>query len=374
MDDALEEKQAPDACQQSQGLDSTEEDTTETPEEVLARIKEIISINRSLEDIAAMRKQLKDASYIAGRLALRGQITVFFAGPNTGKTLLSLYLISEAIAAGQASDHVYHINLDDTYEGLITKAELALRYGFHEVSPETFNRPADNFEDLVNTLLAGKAASEAILILDTVKKFVDTMDKRASSKFMTTCRRFAAAGGTIIALAHTNKHRSADDRSVPAGTSDIVDDCDCAYTLDVLTEERTDDGVSKTVEFQALKTRGPVARGAVYRYTSFDDGDYPRMFESVTQVDGDTADEARRKHALVEEKRRDAPLIQDICTLLSDGEKKQSDLVSDLMATGQHTKSAVVTCLHRWAGDAADGALWRVRNGTKKTKLYGLIP
>ena len=74
---------------------------------ILDKLK-TLSINGELDE---MRKFAKSATYVAGRLALAGQVTVFYAGPNTGKTLISLKLISEAVANGAAGDHVYHINL-----------------------------------------------------------------------------------------------------------------------------------------------------------------------------------------------------------------------------------------------------------------------
>ncbi len=374
MEAILKEAQAPDADQQSQGLHNTPDTTTPTKADALELVKNSIAINGSLADMQAMRKQLQDAKYVAGRLALTGQITVFYAGPNTGKTLISLYLVSEAIAAGALSGNVYHINLDDTYDGLITKGELGLRNGFIEVSPPKFPSPAENLKELVDRLISIEAAGDVVLILDTIKKFVDVMDKRASAEFMTACRRFTSAGGTILALAHTNKNKGNDEKSVPSGTSDILDDCDCAYTIDVLTEEKGAEGVTRTIEFTSLKSRGPVVPTAVYRYTRFEDADYTAMFNSVHLIDGDDADEARRKHALAKEKEHDKPLIQEICTILQSGEKLQGELVTQIQDTGKYSRSAILACLTRWCGAEADGSIWDTRNGTKNAKLHYLHP
>ena len=175
-----------------------------------------MTVNKNVEE---MRKQRKNAVYIAGRLALAGQITVFYAAPNTGKTLIALKLISESIANGTAGENVFHINLDDTFDGLIEKADLANRHGFYELGPDSFVKPDENLLELVEKLVNEDSARKAVLLLDTVKKFVDVMDKKASSNFMTICRRFTAAGGTIIALAHVNKKKNDDNEGIPAGTS-----------------------------------------------------------------------------------------------------------------------------------------------------------
>ena len=75
-----------------------------------------------------------------------------------------------------------------------------------------------------------------MLILDTLKKFTDIMDKRKETEFMKAAREFVLHGGSLILLAHVNKHADAEGRVVYSGTSDVVDDIDCAYTLEVIQE------------------------------------------------------------------------------------------------------------------------------------------
>lgn len=163
-----------------------------------------LSINGELD---LLREQARDATFIAGRMALAGQITVFYAGPNTGKTLLIMKLVAEASANGTTGSHVYHFNLDDTFEGQISKGELGIRHGFQVVVPSKLPNPNENFAQIVDWLVEEGTAGEAVFILDTIKKFVDVMDKKASSEFMNTCRKLTSEGGSIIALAHINKHK-----------------------------------------------------------------------------------------------------------------------------------------------------------------------
>lgn len=54
------------------------------------------------------------------------------------------------------------------------------------------------------------------------------MDNGKSSDFAKVIRQFSLKGGTVIALSHANKHPGADGRTVYSGTTDIVDDFDCA--------------------------------------------------------------------------------------------------------------------------------------------------
>jgi len=332
-------------------------------------ILQTMSINN---DVDKMRQNAKGSIHIAGRMALAGQMTVFYASPNVGKTLITLKLIAEAIANEKAGKHVYYLNLDDTYEGLITKADLGNRYGFQVISSGKFSRPNKDFAAMVDCLINEGTAAGTVFILDTIKKFVDVMDKKASSAFMNTCRRLTSAGGSIIALAHVNKHKDADDKGVPAGTSDVLDDCDCAYTVDLLSESETLEGIIRTVEFKNKKSRGWVVESAIYSYVKFHDSDYIRMFSSLKLIDGNEADKIRQKKSLDFELKRDASLIKEIRTLLrKSSELIQKDILSDLSSTSS-SRRKIRECLKRWSCPPDEGGLWTITKGTHNSSIYTL--
>ena len=361
------------AAKQNQGSLQTEQvevNITMNKETMALEKLQKLSINRDVDD---MRKFAKSATHIVGRMALAGQITVLYAGPNTGKTLLTLKLIAEAIANGSAGKAVYHINLDDTYDGLITKADLGNRHGFEVISPNSFTNPNRHFADLVDFVIAEHIANETVLVLDTIKKFADVMDKKASSLFMTTCRRLTSAGGSIIALAHINKHKGEDDKGIPAGTSDVLDDCDCAYVIGILSEEQIQGGLKRTVEFTNLKARGPVVQSSVYSYINYEDGDYNRMFDSVKLIDGNEVDKLRVENATAAERNQDADLINHISNMLrSSGITIQKDIVSDVCTSSCAPRRKVLACLQRWSSSHDEGGLWTVTIGPKNSKLYEL--
>ena len=62
--------------------------------------------------------------------------------------------------------------------------------------------------DLMIELAETGQAKGVIIILDTLKKFTDLMQKKEATQFGIISRGFVAAGGTLICLAHTNKHKS----------------------------------------------------------------------------------------------------------------------------------------------------------------------
>lgn len=328
------------------------------------------SINSRVEDL---RKQAREATFIAGRVALAGQITVFYASPNTGKTLLILRLVAEAIANKTLGQHVYHINLDDTFEGQIEKAELGIRHGFQSLTPNEVKEPLAHFVEIVDSLVKEGSARETVLILDTLKKFTDVMDKKASSFFMSTCRKFTSAGGSIIALAHTNKHKDAEGKAIPAGTSDVKDDCDGAYVMNVVDERQVHEGVMRTVEFTSEKARGPTTKNAYYTYTVYEDADYERMFNSVKLIEGTEADKLRADKARQHELAQDQELITDITALLSGSEGMlQKELIAALHENGPYSRRHVIQCLKRWSCPVEDGGLWKIQRGEKNSYTYVL--
>ncbi|MEH6616519.1 MAG: hypothetical protein V7699_01625 [Porticoccus sp.] len=343
--------------------------TISTQTGVLEKLR-ALSINSHVDE---MRKTAKNAIHIAGRMALAGQITVFFAGPNTGKTLITLKLIAEAVANGTAGKNVYHINLDDTYEGLITKADIGNRHGVEVLTQNKFPSPNENFAELVAALVKEDTASETVFIMDTIKKFVDVMDKKASSQFMNTCRKLTSAGGSIIALAHTNKNKDGDNKAIPAGTSDVLDDCDCAYVMDIVDEQKVVGGTMRTVEFRQEKSRGPVVQEALYSYTKYDDSDYERMFYSVKLIDGNEADLLRARTALNIERDKDANLIKVICDALkSSSEWIQKDLVIEITNDASFPRRKVHDCLKRWSCPADEGGLWAMSKGPHNSNIFKL--
>ena len=83
-----------------------------------------------------MRLKMLDDKFILGRVAIYGQMTVIYAKPNAGKTLLTTWLLGEAIKRGDIKPHdIFYINADDTHKGLTEKTEIAERYGFLMIVP-----------------------------------------------------------------------------------------------------------------------------------------------------------------------------------------------------------------------------------------------
>jgi len=319
-----------------------------------------------------MRKQMLDEKYVLGKMAILGQSTVFYAPPNAGKTLLTLWMIIEGINSGEINgEDVFYINADDNFKGVVHKLELAERHGFEMLVPGHKGFQSDALHTYLAELVRQNNARGKILILDTVKKFTDLMHKEKSSKFGECVRQFVSHGGTVIMLAHTNKHRDDENKVVYSGTTDLVDDADCAYTLDVVTEEKAN-GL-RTVQFTNFKSRGDVANEAVYRYDFADGTTYRERLNSVEAVGQAERQEAEKRKRLdmVLNKNRNAVEVLKEC--ISEGIVNKTELIAQAHERSGITKAKIRAALIDHTGSKiSEHQFWHVNVKDKNAHVYQL--
>ncbi|GAG81404.1 unnamed protein product, partial [marine sediment metagenome] len=216
-----------------------------------------------------LEKKRLDEVFVLADIALLGQATVLYAAPNCGKTLAVLSLITDAIAENRIdAHHLFYINADDYFSGLIEKVKIAEKFGFHMIGEGYRDFRAENLLGLQQAMIDSDTAAGSVVILDTTKRFTDLMSKKVVSTFTALNRRFVSQGGTVIALAHVNKKKGDNGKSVYAGTSDIIDDFDCAYVIEVL-DDGTESG-KRVIAFENLKSRGSVEAKVYFSYMSPD--------------------------------------------------------------------------------------------------------
>lgn len=318
-----------------------------------------------------MREKMLADRYVLGKIAILGQITAIYAKPNSGKTLLTIYLLIEAIKSGELEGgSVFYINADDTYKGLVYKTELAERYGFQMIAPGLQDFDSNLFLRYLQKMIEGDTASGVVVILDTLKKFTDIMDKRVASDFGKVMRAFAQAGGTLIMLAHTNKNRDTDGKVVFSGTSDIVDDADCAYTLDV----KETAGDLCTVMFENIKQRGDVVREAAYSYSRRDGINYLDLLTSVEELDEDTKRKHKEEQQIELRLIRNAQAITAITEAIEAGIHGKTELLEHASKASGISKPKITKALDDHTGtDWAKGSRWRMERGEKNAKHYHLL-
>lgn len=318
-----------------------------------------------------MREKMLNAVFVLKDIALLGQATAIYAQFNTGKTLLVLWLLIDSIRAGRINaEDVFYINADDTYGGLVIKNELAEQYGFHMLAPNENDFSPDSLLDYLKLMIDEGSARGKIIILDTLKKFADLMNKEKGSKFMVRVREFVQAGGTLIMLAHTNKNKNAAGEVVYGGTNDIPSDTDCVFTLDTLSDE----GGMKKVIFHNIKSReGDIAKEKVFSYQSKAET-YTELLDSVLPLGDDETNHAKHGAEANKQRENDQHIIDAITDELEQQDMLKTDLISSVHENTGISRAKTTEVLSRYTGASiSDGDLWHIIPGDKNAKVYSLL-
>lgn len=314
-----------------------------------------------------LRSQMQDDAFVLDGIALLGQMTLIYSPPNTGKTLLVLRLLMEAIESKSIQpEKVIYINADDNFKGLTTKLELAEKHGFMMLCPGHNEFKASKLSSIIIEMTQNDQARGVIVILDTTKKFTDPMSKNDARHFWTAMRNFIAKGGTVIALAHANKNLSADGKPIYAGTSDSLDDTDCAYTLRVIDTNPTQQ--TKTVEFENIKSRGDVVNQAAYQYSTRPKISYEELIDSVERVDDGVALLLQDDHL-----KQDLAIIDAVKKHIREGINKKQELIKATAATTDSSKRAVKNIIEARTGDDCLTCDWNFKLGERGAKLFFLL-
>ena len=302
------------------------------------------------ENLAAMKLRAQDAVFILPEIAMVGDCTILNAGPNTGKTLLTLWLLGQRDLEATKHLNIYYINADDSFNGGIDKMEIVRSAQVKTLIPNQNGFDPANLAKIIKAAIKSDACGEMVIILDTLKKFVSTMDKNDARVFNIMVRTFTQAGGTLIALAHTNKNKDGDGKSIAEGVGDFQSDFDCAYTIDkapVITE-----GSDRTIVFENTKLRGPNSMKITYSYDAGEKKSWEHRFRSIKRIGQDEAERAAKAAAEVEQRAKDQPIIDYIVAQLNDGPKSHSAITMNNLGThGSGSKAQRDAVLERYAGE-----------------------
>jgi len=306
---------------------------------------------------------------LLGDLCLTGQATMWYAPPNAGKTLITLKLVIDAVAAGTINpSNIFYVNADDSSSGFAEKVRIMDDLGAHTLAPGYNNLKAENLINVLTDVAARDKARGSLIILDTVKKFVSLMDKSKASAFAQVCRQVVMKGGTILGLAHTTKNPNANGSFRYAGTTDLVDDFDAAYTLTPL---ETDGGTGeKVVRFDVIKRRGNNAERVAYAYAAEGSISYAERLASVRTVDPDQLDQFQR----IDAERSDADVIRAVATCIADGVTAKMALAKAAAAMAKVSERAAIRCIEAYTGDDPVVHRWTYRVMERGAKVFALHP
>ena len=246
---------------------------------------------------------------------------------------------------------------------MLEKGEIAEKFGFHQMATGFCDLSLEAFNSALNDTIRAKEASGTLLILDTLKKFTDVMNKSESSAFGQLMRTYTAAGGTVLVLGHTNKNPNAHGKPVPGGTSDIPQDADCVYTM--AAEDK--DG-QRVVTFENRKMRGAVPLRAQFSY-SRSMLPYTVLLDSVREL---TVDELTQDFTVTGYVSPEQGHISAVENIIGDGFKGKTQLLAEIQNKTRLSRSAAGKLLEKFDGVDPQKHRWFTQSGERGVQTYRL--
>ncbi len=321
---------------------------------------------------------------VFGEIGSLGQFISLHAFPNKGKTLITLYWVLQAIEKGIVEgENIFFLNFDDNANGFIDKTEIANELGFNMLGPNQTS--VEELSEILAGLCDNNVASGTVFICDTLKKFVNVMNKEKQSEFYKLLRRYVMSGGTVLTLGHCNKNPDENGKPVVAGTQDISDDVDALYVIDVV------EGANSTVvEIEKRKNRGMGVEVAYYTFGNvhgLESEDaagkhinrYRALLNTVMPLANSTASVSKGMMDRQLSMQKYQHVIEAIRVAISAGMGQQMQIVEAVNTAHGYGKNLIrkVLSVHTWTSTdnyvAGAGFLWFCVKGPKNnSKNYTL--
>ena len=352
-------------------FDTVDEDPGPADESPCDDLPQQISEGTLLDQFSLRDADLGEVVYctpLLGEIVLSGQATAVYAPPNSGKTLTTIHLVRRAVEERRLKPNLtYVINADDSLEGVHEKRALLAERGVHMLVPGKQGFESAKLAHSMREMIERNQCKDVMIIVDTLKKFVDLMDKRTAANFGTLVRQFVLAGGTFLALAHTRKNEGVDGNLVYTGTTDIVEDFDASCLL-VPLQERGAQG-KKLVQFQFFKRRGANADQTF----AFDDALHLSYQERLASVRLVEATELCEQVSYAQFK-SDEPVIQAIRITIASGIAQKMSLAKAVAEKTGKSRQAVLDVLDRYTGTNPSNDLWFYTVGERGAKVFQVHP
>jgi KaiC/GvpD/RAD55 family RecA-like ATPase len=316
-----------------------------------AKVDPLASILRcemSTEQVA----KLADQKFVEPGLIVHGHVIVIPAPPNAGKTTIVFFNLAPQWTTQYI---VLYVDADSNPSDVKRMHAHAMKHGIRYITPDYIE--GGSAEKTLRDLEA-LAKSDAdlgfhVLVIDTLKKFANVIHKAGMRTLMKLFRKLSSKGMTVILLAHTNKYRDAEGSLIFEGVQDLKSDCDEMIYF----EPRENPDGSLTVSSRRDKTRALIER---FTWTIHRDRTITRENEYVDVL-------AESRQAAMRE--RDEPVIEAISEALSNGAKKQVELIEHCRQFRQ-TEKRVRAVLREYSGE-----LWRAEKLFERNAWrYELLP
>jgi archaellum biogenesis ATPase FlaH len=328
----------------------------------------VFSMRGKLEEY---KKKMVEQAPLLEHLGHVGEITIITAAANTGKTLITLKLLTEAIESGRIEDprKIAYINADDNQRGNAEKIALAEKYGFEIIITGEADNTIANTIEMMEKMTKEDTATGVILIFDTLINFADVMIKSEIAEFLAKCRAFVRKGGTVVALAHNNKVPGANGKPIYAGTADI---CNAVDNLWVVERVKTGPNQFKAIH-RKHKDRATFADRVEFEYQKSKEMSYVDILNSVKFLTEDFGgyDDSEDDAPKVDE---DALIVDCLKDLIGSGELGKTELMEQ--ASSQLTgvkKTKISKLLESHTGSDPAIHLWSVVKKRHNKHAYQLL-
>ena len=151
------------------------------------------------------------------------------------------------------------------------------------------------------------------------------------------------------------------------GTTDIIDDADCAYVLDVVSVD--DKTHIKIVEFDNRKRRGNVVNRVSYSFSIEDGLSYQELLASVCLVDESELLAVKQAEVIKSE----TDIIDAVIACINDEintKMRLRDAVSDRVSC---SKRSAVRIIEKYTGGDPTVHRWTVTVGERGAQVFSLL-
>jgi hypothetical protein len=180
--------------------------------------------------------KMEDAKFLVPNMIVQGHVAAFIAEANGGKTTIFVYLCEQLARNGM---DILYINVDGSPSDLKRHHAHSINHGYKVIAPDA--KAGKSTEDVIAILRAineGEANCKGlVIIVDTLKKFVNLIQKNEAKKFYQLLRGITVKGATICLLGHSNKYKDENGKQIFEGTADLRNDVDELIYLDAVKDE-----------------------------------------------------------------------------------------------------------------------------------------
>jgi hypothetical protein len=193
----------------------------------------------ALKTTDEMMEKIQNSKFAWRKLIVQGHICAMVAKPNGGKTTLMTFASGEMAKDGY---RVIYINVDASAGDLKVYHQHASTHGYTLLAPDMIEgKSAKTVTTLLESMAeAGDDLSDVVVVFDTLKKFVEVMNKSQGKVFYALLRKLTAFGMTSVLLAHTNKYNDENGMPIYEGTGDLKNDIDeLIYLIPIVADDRS---------------------------------------------------------------------------------------------------------------------------------------